>query len=318
MWAIIRTSQRTKTRGLCNSLTGGALAFSAPVLVNSMTAPVGQAISFGAATFTGPVTMTTFEPPPMTVDPVSGLFQVNTLSVVGGVQTDELLIADDSHVWLQAGAGGTRLYGRDLVLRSLPSDGGVIGVPRPGSFETWMRAGQSGAYFHGDVTIGGTLFGPSGAYISAITGDTGPQGDPGPPGIEGLAGAASIVAGPTGPTGANSTVAGPTGPAGDASIVEGPVGPTGANSTVAGPTGPTGNASTVAGPVGPTGAMGPPTWQPWVCFRWLNGATVQNMGTVTPTVTVNNNIYDVTWTGAHPNGANYVILGMTRFNGVVN
>ena len=43
------------------------------------------------------------------------------------------------------------------------------------------------------------------------------------------------------------------------------------------------------------------------------------MGTVTPTVTiVGGNTYDVTWTGAHPNGSNYVILANARFQGVVN
>jgi hypothetical protein len=56
-----------------------------------------------------------------------------------------------------------------------------------------------------------------------------------------------------------------------------------------------------------------------VSFRWINGNTAVNLGTVTPTVTaVTGANYDVTWTGAHPNGSNYAIFAMTRFNGVAH
>ena len=69
------------------AFTGGALAFTTPVVVTNMTAPVGQALAFGETTFDGPVSVTVGGPVPMQVDPVSGLFQINAFSVMGGAQT---------------------------------------------------------------------------------------------------------------------------------------------------------------------------------------------------------------------------------------
>jgi hypothetical protein len=280
-----------------------------------MAAPVGQALGFGEANFTGPVTMTIADPSPLTVDPVSGLFQINALSVVGGVQTDELLIAHDANVWLQAGAGGTRLYGPDLVLRSLPSEGGVVSDPRPGSFETWMRAGQSGAYFHGDVTIGGTLLGPSGAYQTM-----GERGD-------------------TGPTGADSTVAGPTGPAGVLTVSTTPnsVADPALNITatldsqalsinytnlfnklatyVTSSSLTTTLASYLTTAAATSGYM--PT--PWAAGRFSSApAVMSSSGQKTFTVSrVTTGYYAISWTGNNPAGSNYAVLLSVRGSGSV-
>ena len=151
---------------------------------------------------------------------------------------------------------------------------------------------------------------PQSIGATGPTGRQGEQGLYGPLGFPGSTGATGDTGatGWTSPTGATGDT-GPTGRQGDQGT-QGSQGPQGSAGS-AGDTGPTGY-------TGSTGATGPQTWRPWVCFSWLNGTTVRNFGTVTPTVSVSNNVYDVTWTGSHPSGSDYCVLANTRFNGVVN
>jgi hypothetical protein len=86
-------------------------------------------------------------------------------------------------------------------------------------------------------------------------GSTGPQGNTGSTGPQGNTGADSTVPGPTGPAGATSGILGPQGPTGPNGST-GPQGNTGADSTVPGPTGPAGATSGILGPQGPTGPNG--------------------------------------------------------------
>ena len=74
-----------------------------------------------------------------------------------------------------------------------------------------------------------------------------------------------------------------------------------------GPTGPTG--------AGPTGA----TWRPWVCLRF-NGNVTTNLGAVTASVgTGGVGVYDISWSGARPNGSSYAILRVCHNgNGALN
>jgi hypothetical protein len=76
---------------------------------------------------------------------------------------------------------------------------------------------------------------------------------------------------------------------------------------VDGGTGPTG--------AGPTGA----TWKPHVCLRYNSGVAT-NLGSATASVTNSGTgTWDITWSGAHPNGSNFAILGMCRNqNGPLN
>ena len=181
------------------------------------------------------------------------------------VDATNAYVADrlDRKVYIYRLSDGARQTGQEFGLHSGNTDSRGIGV-------------TSGYAYVADLTdLRVYVYRRSGFYDSTQwlerTGFA--QGNPG------TAGADSTVVGPTGPAGADgargatgaqgadSTVVGPTGPAG-AGGARGVTGATGADSTVVGPTGPagavgvmgatgaTGADSTVVGPMGPAGADG--------------------------------------------------------------
>lgn len=169
---------------------------------------------------------------------------------------------DAEHNIVEGGSGATLAIGTiedGLFFKRVGND--IIGATAAGAVGPTGPTGPAGSNgTTGPTGAAGTTgpIGPTGAQ--GTTGVAGPTGALGPTGAQGLTGPTGI--GLTGPTGADSTVPGPTGPAGST----GPAGPTGAASTVpgptgpsgpAGPTGPTGADSTVPGPTGPIGPTGP-------------------------------------------------------------
>ena len=104
--------------------TGGALQVTQPLAVSSVAAPEGASMSFGPATFTGPVFagLDGFEPNPPALDPRGGL-ALNAMNVSQEMQVDTLFVSDDTS-------------------------------------KTWCFLAPTGS-FVGDLTINGTLYGPS-------------------------------------------------------------------------------------------------------------------------------------------------------------
>jgi hypothetical protein len=129
------------------SVDAGTLAISAPLAVSSLAGPSGASMSFGPSMFTGPVMvgLEGFTGNPPASDPLGGI-SLNALSVSQGLQTDRLFVSDEQST-------------------------------------TWCYFAPTGSYVR-DLTIHGTLYGPSGPY-QGPTGDTGPRGDPGVAGAAG-------------------------------------------------------------------------------------------------------------------------------------
>jgi hypothetical protein len=221
---------------------------------------------------------------------------INGPTFGGRVTTDRLTVNEDTTLGGDLDVTG---IGKMIIARRI--------APPP--FSTLALGGA--------VTVEGALVVGATNVLNAINNISltpGPTGPAGAQGIQGLTGA-------TGAAGANGTT-GATGPAG----AQGIQGLTGANGT----TGPAGEQGIqgLTGATGETGLTGPApdtslyALKPYIGLRVVSGVVTANVGQVpTANITITQagtNAYNVTFTPAHPLGADFLVFVQARTTSTAN